>query len=119
MKMQRMTITLFIALWLALGAHALIAQEHFPTLTGIVVGIDGDARKWLEVKSETDGVSMNFRIRGDTIYVPYRYPTIGEKVRILYITEKGVSIATKILIFSGEKSGEKKERPEATDEDED
>jgi len=69
-------------------------------LTGIVVAIEGSARMWLEVKSETDATVVNFRIGRDTVYVPQRYPNVGEKVRILYIVDKGVNTATKVLIFS-------------------
>ena len=78
----------------------LAAQEHFPTVTGTVVAIEGGARKWLEVKSDADGETVNFRIGRNTVYVPQRYPNIGEKVRILYFTEKGVNIASKVLIFN-------------------
>ena len=100
MRQQRILVILLIGLALLLGANALVAQEHFPTLTGTVVAIEGGARKWLEVKSDSDGAVVNFRIGRKTTYVPQRYPSIGEKVRILYMTEKGVNIATKVLIFS-------------------
>ncbi len=89
-----------IALGLTLEAYPLVAQEHFPTLTGTVVAIEGGARKWLEVKSDSDGEVVNFRIGRNTTYVPQRFPSIGEKVRILYFTDKGVNIATKVLIFN-------------------
>ena len=69
-----------------------------------VVAIERGARKWLEVKSETDETVVNFRIGRNTVYVPQRYPNIGEKVRILYITEKGVNVATKVFIFSKDSS---------------
>ena len=100
MRQRRILVVLLFALGLVLGTDALVAQEHFPTLTGTVVAIEGGARKWLEVKSDTDETVVNFRIGRNTVYVPQRYPNIGEKVRILYITDKGVNIATKVLIFS-------------------
>ena len=99
MKQRRWVLMVCVVLALALEACPLVAQEHFPTLTGTVVAIEGGARKWLEVKNETDGETVNFRIGRNTVYVPQRYPNIGEKVRILYYTEKGVNIATKVLIF--------------------
>jgi hypothetical protein len=99
MRQQRIFAIVLVALWFTLGANGLVAQEHFPTLTGTVVGIEGGARKWLEVKSDTDGVTVNFRIGRNTVYVPQKYPDIGEKVRILYVVDKGVNVATKVLIF--------------------
>lgn len=104
MKRWRILIMIFIALWLALEANALFAQEHFPTLTGIVVGIQGGARKWLEVTNEADGATVSLRIGRNTAYVPSRLPNPGDKVRVMYYTEKGVNIATKVLIFSKEQT---------------
>jgi hypothetical protein len=119
MRKQTIMMIFFVALWLALEAGALVAQEHFLTLTGSVTGIRGGTRKWLEVKSEKDGDTINFRIGRKTVYVPRRYPNIGENVRVTYIVEKGVSIATKVLIFGKEKDEGKKEPPETGVEDED
>ena len=102
MRGRRIYILIVIALWLALEAHALAAQEHFLTLTGTVVAIQGGVRKWLEIKGETDEAVVSFRIGKNTVYVPRRYPDIGEKVRVMYITEKGVHVATKVLIFNKE-----------------
>jgi len=99
MKQQKIFLIVLMVLCFALVANGLVAQEHFPTLTGTVVGIEGGARKWLEVKSETDGETVNFRIGRNTTYVPQRYPNVGEKVRILYFVEKGVNVASKVLIF--------------------
>ncbi len=93
-----------VVLGLAVEACPLVAQEHFPTLTGTVVAIEGGARKWLEVKNDTDGEVVKFRIGRNTTYVPQRFPGIGEKVRILYFTDKGVNIATKVLIFNKEQA---------------
>jgi hypothetical protein len=118
MRKKRIIIIFFVVLWLALEASALVAQEHFLTLTGSVTGIRGGLRKWLEVKSEKDGGAVNFRIGRNTAYVPRRYPSIGEKVRVTYIVEKGVNIATKVLIFGDEKGEEKKGPPETGNGDE-
>ncbi len=104
MRQRRIFIVAFIALWFGLEACPLVAQEHFPTLTGTVVAIQGGARKWLEVKSDTDGETVSFRIGRNTVYVPQRYPDIGEKVRVLYIVDKGVNVATKVLTFSKEQT---------------
>jgi hypothetical protein len=101
---RRLIIIVCVVLGLALEVCPLVAQEHFPTLTGTVVAIEGGARKWLEVKSDTDGEMVNFRIGRNTVYVPQRFPSIGEKVRILYFTDKGVNIATKVLIFNKEQA---------------
>lgn len=104
MRRFRFFVIIIVALWVALEANLLVAEEHFPTLTGIVVGIQGGARKWLDVKNEADGATVSFRIGRNTVYVPNRLPNAGEKVRILFITEKGVNIATKVLIFSKEQT---------------
>ncbi len=104
MRRWILPISACVALGLVLEACPSVAQEHFPTLTGTVVAIEGGARKWLEVKSDTDGEVVNFRIGRNTTYVPQRFPNIGEKVRILYFTEKGVNIATKVLIFNKEQT---------------
>ena len=117
MRKQTIIMTLLIALWLSLEARPLVAQEHYLTLTGTVVGIQGGVRKWLEVKSDTNESTTNFRIGRNTVYVPRRYPNAGEKVRVLYIVQKGVSIATKVLIFGKEKEEEKKEPPQTGDEE--
>ena len=101
-----MTIFAFVALWIILEAHGTVApaQEHFLSLTGTVVAIQGGARKWLEVKNEADGVTVHFRIGHNTVYVPHRLPDTGEKVRVMYFIEKGVHVATKVLIFSKEQA---------------
>jgi len=78
MRKQGVIINIFIALWIVLEASALFAQPHFPTLTGTVVVIQGGARKWLEVKSDTDGAIISLRIGRNTEYYPRRYPNIGK-----------------------------------------
>ena len=104
MKRWKILIMVLVALWLALEANVLLAQEHFPTLTGTVIGIQGGARKWLEVRNEADGATVSLRIGRNTTYVPSRLPNPGEKVRVMYYTEKGVNIATKVLIYSKEQT---------------
>ena len=117
MNRQKIIITILIALWFALEAHALMAQDSI--VTGTVVTVQGGIRKWLEVKSEKDGATVNFRIGRNTEYIPHRYPNIGETVRVTYTTEKGVNIATKVVIFSKRYDGERKETPKTTDDAED
>ena len=117
MSRRKIIITLLIVLWFALEAHAQMAQD--PIVTGTVVTIQGGARKWLEVKNEKDGATVNFRIGRNTEYIPHRYPNIGETVRVTYLTEKGVNIATKLVIFSKKYEGERKQTPKKTNEAED
>jgi hypothetical protein len=117
MNRQKIIITILIALWFALEAHALMAQDSI--VTGTVVTIQGGVRKWLKVTNEKDGATVNFRIGRNTEYIPHRYPNIGETVRVTYITEKGVNIATKVVIFSKRYEGERKQPPKKTDEAED
>ena len=81
---KRIFICTFIALRVMLEATALFSQQLYSTFTGTVVGIQEGFRKWLDVKSNKDGLIVNFRIGRDTVYRPHRYPYPGEKVKVEY-----------------------------------
>ena len=74
-------------------------QEQYSTVTGTAVGIHRGIRKGLAVKSDRDQVTVNFRIGKHTVYIPHRYPGIGEKVRVEFLTIKGANVAYKITIL--------------------
>ena len=92
-------ILIFVAGLLLLEVNALIGQERYSTLIGTVVGIHGGVRKWLDVRSEKDEAIFNFRIGRNTVYIPHRYPNIGEKVKVEYLTQKGVYVAYTVTIL--------------------
>jgi len=95
-----LTFTFIIAL-LMLEANVLIAQGPYSILTGKVVGIRG--RLWLDVESETDKAIVNFRIGHKTVYIPHRYPNPGERVKVEYLVQRGVSVAFTVNILENKK----------------
>ncbi len=100
---KRMFILTFVVLLLMLEANALVSKENCSTFTGTVVGIQGGVRKWLDVKSVKEGVISNFRIGRDTVYIPHRYPYVGEKVKVEYCLIRGVDVAYTVTILGGPK----------------
>jgi hypothetical protein len=98
---KKLLIFTFVMALLMMEVNSLIAQEKFSVLTGKVVGIRG--RRWLDVESETDRAVVNFRIGRKTVYVPHRYPNPGERVKVEYLVQKGVSIAFTVNILEGSK----------------
>jgi len=91
----------FIISLLVLEANVLIAQGPYSILTGKVVGIRG--RLWLDVESEKDKAIVNFRIGHKTVYVPQRYPNPGERVKVEYLVQRGVSVAFTVNILENKK----------------
>jgi hypothetical protein len=96
---KRIFIFIFIVTFFMLEANALVAQERYSTLIGTVMGIR--MRLWLDVQSEKDKAVVNFRIGRKTIYKPHRYPNVGEKVRVEYLTHRGVPMAYMVTILEG------------------
>jgi hypothetical protein len=96
---QRFLVIIFIALWLMLEASLSIAQDHYTTLTGTVVGVHRGFRKALEVKSDKDQATVIFRIGKKTVYNPNRYPSAGERVKVEYLLEKGVNVGFVVTII--------------------
>jgi hypothetical protein len=104
---KRIFIFAFVALLLILEANVLVAQGPYSTLTGTVLGIR--AKMWLDVKSEKDEAVFNFRIGRKTVYIPHRYPYMGEKVKVEYLTNRGVPVAYTVTILGGQKEEGTKE----------
>ena len=88
-----------VALWLMLGTGLSVAETHYVTFTGTVVGVHRGIRKWLDVKSDKDQAAVDFRIGKKTVYNPNRYPHPGERVRVEYLTEKGVNVAYVVTVI--------------------
>jgi len=108
---KRIFIFVFVALLLLLEAYALTAQERYSTVIGTVVEVRGGLRKWLIVRNERDEVMFNFRIGKNTMYTPHRYPFVGERVKVEYLTDRGVPVAYTVTILGGQKQeGPKEDR---------
>ena len=98
----------FVAVLFILGVNALIAQEPYSTLTGIVKGVHVHGlKKWLEIENDQDKTIVNFRIGHNTRYTPHRYPNPGERVKVEYSTQRGVPVAYSVTILEGSKESPK------------
>ena len=101
---RRFVISVLVVVWVLLQVHGLIAGERYSTLNGTVRGIHlHGLKKWLEVENEQDKSVMNFRIGKNTVYTPHRAPQLGERVRVEYLTHKGVPVAYTVTILEGQK----------------
>ena len=97
---KRILILTFIIALIMLEANTLIAQTSFSVLHGKVVGI---SRMWLNVESEKGKAIVNFRIGRKTVYNPHRYPNLGEKVKVEYLTAQGTPVAYTVTIIESSK----------------
>lgn len=99
--LKRVLIFSFIITLLILEANHLIAQEKYSILTGKVLGVR--MRMWLDVESEVDKAVVNFRIGRKTVYVPHRYPNPGERVKVEYLTHRGIPVGYTVTILESSK----------------
>jgi hypothetical protein len=97
---KRILILTFMITFIMLEANTLIAQTSFSVLHGKVVGIP---RMWMNVESDKDKTVVNFRIGRKTVYIPRRYPNLGEKVKVEYLTLQGTPVAYTVTILEGSK----------------
>jgi len=98
-RSRKFLIMLFAVLWLMLEVNVLVAQSQYSTMTGTVAGVHRGIRKWLVVKSDKDQSSVDFRIGKKTVYNPNRYPAPGERVKVEYLTQKGVNVAYVVTVI--------------------
>ena len=100
MRFKRILIfSVVVVLLLVMGSSALVAQEPYSTLTGIVRGIHVHGlKKWLEVENTQDKAIVEIRIGRKTRYTPRR-PSAGEKVKVEYMTQRGVPVAYSVTII--------------------
>jgi len=78
------------------------AKELGPnTVQGKVLSIQTNAwrRGTIEVKSNHTGRIYTFYVGSRTDYYPYRYPYIGETIRVHYINDRGYLKATRVEIL--------------------
>jgi len=88
------------AFLLVVGLEITLAQQ-MPTFEGSVAGISTGAfaRGVITVKGNKGDV-MNFAVGRRTVYVPSRYPGVGERVKITYSFERGQNAAYQVEIFT-------------------
>jgi len=104
----------FVAVLFIGGINALMAQEPYSTLTGVVRGVHVHGlRKWLEVENDQDKAIVNLRIGRNTRYTPQRYPNPGERVKVEYSTQRGVPVAYSVTFLEGSKESPKEVPKEA------
>jgi hypothetical protein len=53
----------------------------------------------IAVKSDQTGVTYTFYVGNRTSYVPYRYPLIGETIKVFYVNDRGYLKATSVEII--------------------
>jgi hypothetical protein len=99
--LKKILIFTFVTLLLLLDATTFVAQERYSVLVGTVLGMR--AKIWLDVRSEKDKAVVNFRIGHKTVYTSHRYPLVGEKVKVEYLTQRGVPVAYTVTILKGSK----------------
>ena len=77
------------------------AKELGPNVVvGKVLAIQTNAwrRGTIEVKSNHTGRIYTFYVGSRTDYYPYRYPYIGETIRVHYVNDRGYLKATRVEI---------------------
>ena len=82
------------------GLEISLAQQTF-TYEGSVAGISTGAfaRGIITVKGNK-GEVMNFAVGRKTVYVPSRYPGVGERVKITYSLQRGQNAAYQVEILA-------------------
>jgi hypothetical protein len=51
------------------------------------------------VESEKDKAIVNFRIGHKTVYIPHRYPSPGERVKVEYLIQRRTPVAFTVNIL--------------------
>lgn len=98
-----------VAVSLLLMQSSVLLSQGYSSLTGVVRGVHVHVfKKWLEVESSGDKAIVEFRIGRKTKYIP-RAPSAGEKVKVQYLTNRGVPVAYSVTILEGAKEGPKQE----------
>ena len=99
MKHGMILLTIFAFLFVV-GLETTLAQQ-MSTFEGSVAGITTGAfaRGVITVKGNKGDV-MNFAVGRKTVYVPSRYPGVGERVKITYSLERGQNAAYTVEILT-------------------
>ena len=98
MKHRAILFTIFASLFVV-GVEITLAQQT-STFEGSVAGITTSwpARGIITVKGDK-GEVMNFAVGRKSVYVPSRYPGIGERVKITYSLQRGQNAAYTVEIL--------------------
>ena len=99
LKKGLILLALVFAAMTVIGSHESLAQQTL-TFEGTVAGITTGAfaRGMITVKGAKDDV-MSFAVGRKTVYVPSRYPGVGERVKITYALIKGQNAAYQVEIL--------------------
>jgi hypothetical protein len=99
MKLGIMLFTVFAFLFVV-GLEVTLAQQ-MSTFEGSVAGITTGAfaRGIITVKGDK-GEVINFAVGRKTVYVPSRYPGVGERVKITYSLVRGQNAAYTVEILA-------------------
>jgi hypothetical protein len=93
-----LAFTIFAFLFVV-GLETTLAQQ-MSTFEGSVAAITTGAwaRGVISVKGNK-GEVINFAVGRKTVYIPSRYPGVGERVKITYSLERGQNAAYTVEIF--------------------
>jgi hypothetical protein len=70
------------------------------TVQGKVLSVQGYGfgRGTIAVKSDQTGKTYTFYVGHSTSYSPYRYPAVGETIKVIYVNDRGYLKATSVEI---------------------
>ena len=89
---------IFVFLLVA-GLEITLAQQ-MSTFEGSVAAITTRFKKGIISVKGNKGEIINFAVGIRTVYVPSRYPGVGERVKITYSVERGQNAAYTVEILS-------------------
>ncbi len=98
-KNSLLLLTVIFAVISVFGLEESLAQQT-SAFEGSVAGITTGA--WARGNITVKGVKgeiMNFAVGRKTVYVPSRYPGIGERVKITYSLVRGQNVAYQVEIL--------------------
>jgi len=98
MKHGMILFTIFAFLFVA-GLEITSAQQ-MSTFEGSVAGITTRFKKGIISVKGNKGEIVNFAVGIRTVYVPSRYPGVGERVKITYSLERGQNAAYTVEILT-------------------
>jgi hypothetical protein len=98
MKHGMILFTVFAFLFFV-GLETTLAQQ-MSTFEGSVAGITTRFKKGIISVKGNKGEIINFAVGIRTVYVPSRYPGVGERVKITYSLERGQNAAYTVEILS-------------------
>jgi hypothetical protein len=90
--------TIFVFLLVA-GLEITLAQQ-MSTFEGSVAAITTRFKKGIISVKGNKGEIINFAVGIRTVYVPSRYPGVGERVKITYSLERGQNAAYTVEILT-------------------